>query len=167
MKTYFAIITALTLLALQASAQFVQGPVTKSMITNLTTLAIPGADGATTESTNITTYTTPNWIPVGKDGFGVWIKSYATNAALTTNVWWLLVTSPDGLVENTNQTITICQIPIGTATNTYYTNIVTSTSALYGNIAAVKIKKVTQTNGLAGASLAGRLFIESFKLNTR
>ncbi len=166
MKTLLALITVLSL-TFAASAQFVQGPVIKSAITNLTTLAIPPADGATTGATNITSYTTPNWIPVGKDGFAVAIKSYATNAALTTNVWWLLETSHDGVNPNTNATITIAQLPQGVATNTYFTNIVLSTSAVYGNIAAVRIQKVTQTNGLVGGALAGRLFIEKFNIITR
>jgi hypothetical protein len=164
---FLKITAALFAVATMVQAQFVQGPVVRSVITNLTTLAIPPADGATTGATNITSYTTTSWLPVGKDGFGFAIKAYGTNAALTTNVWFVFVTSPDGVLENTNQTITVAYLPLGVATNTYYTNIVTSTSANYGNISAVKLKTVTQTNGLVGGSLAGRLFIEKFYITTR
>ena len=166
MKALLTFIAVLSIVA-SASAQFVQGPVIKSVLTNLTTLAIPPADGATTAATNITSYSTPNWIPVGKDGFAIAIKSYGTNAALTTNVWWLFETSHNGVDPNTNATFTVVQLPQGVATNTYFTNFVLSTSAVYGNIAAIRLQKVTQTNGLVGSSVAGRLFIEKFNVITR
>ncbi len=167
MKTKFKLLAVLGLVAFTAAtaqAQFVQGPALFSAVTNASTWAIlPAAGGGV--STNVPTGQA-RWCPVGQNGFGVLVKAYATNAALTTNVWFTLETTTDGINANSNTVYTVAFLPNGVATNTYYTNIV-ATTANVGNIAAVRIKDVMQTNGLVGSSLAGRLFVEKFIISTR
>ncbi len=167
MKTKFKLLAVLGLLAFTAAtvqAQLLQGPAMFSVVTNIGTWAIaPAAGGGV--ATNVPT-TQAKWCQVGANGFGVLIKAYATNAALTTNVWFTLETTADGINANSNTTYTICYLPNGVATNTYFTNIV-STTANVGNIAAVRLKDVMQTNGLIGSSLAGRLFVEKFTVGSR
>lgn len=109
-------------------------------------------------------------VPVGPNGFGVGIKSFGTNAALTTNTW---ITIESGILDSggtfypiTNNNVTVVLLPRGVATNTYYTNFVMSTSATLGNVTAVRVKDIMQTNGLIGSSLAGNLFIERFWITT-
>ncbi len=169
MKTLLSSIAAVLLFVGVASAQIsggpVAGPVVYNAVTNVGTWAIaPAAGGGV--STNVPT-TQARWVPVGADGFGVGIKSFATNAALTTNVWFILEFSNDGVNAITNNNVTVVLLPRGTATNTYYTNFVANTSATIGNVGAVRIKDVMQTNGLIGSSLAGTLFVEQFYINTR
>lgn len=168
MKQLFASLALLSFVA-TASAQIsggpVSGPTIYSAVTNVGTWEIrPAAGGGV--STNVPT-TQARWVPVGPNGFSVYVKSFATNAALTTNVWFTLECSGDGVNAATNNNLTVVVLPRGVATNTYYTNFVTSSSAVIGNIGAVRIKDVMQTNGLIGSSLAGTLFVEQFYINTR
>ena len=166
-KFNLALLAALAL-AFSASAQFTIGPNVKSAITNAGTWAIaPAAGGGV--STNVAT-TQANWVTIGESGYGVAIKSYATNAALTTNVWFILehgVAMGSAIQPITNNNVTVVLLPRGVATNTYFTNFVTSSSATIGNVTAVRIKDVMQTNGLIGGSVAGTLFIENFVITTR
>lgn len=163
MKKILAL-SVIWLSALIASAQYLP-PTQYSAISNATTWAvIPAAGGSA--ATNMSLAQAP-WVPVGGQGFGVAIKSFGTNAALTTNVWFVLEFSADGVNAITNANVTVVQLPTGVATNTYYTNFVLSTSATIGNVASVRIKNVMQTNGLIGSSLAGALFVEKFLINTR
>jgi len=156
-------------IASNTKAQVSGGPVSTvtiyNAVTNIGTWEIrPAAGGGA--ATNVPT-TQARWIPVGPQGFGVAIKSFATNAALTTNVWFTLEFSADGVNAITNNNVTVVQLPRGVATNVYYTNFVTPTSATIGNVGAVRIKDVMQTNGLIGSSLAGTLFVEQFYITTR
>lgn len=156
----------LTLLAIMiasnVSAQWLQQ---FSAISNTTTWAvIPAAGGGA--ATNMSLAQAP-WVPIGAQGFGVAIKSFGTNAALTTNNWFVMEFSADGVNAITNVNVTVVQLPTGVATNTYYTNFVSSTSATFGQASHVRIKNVMQTNGLIGSSLAGALFVERFLINTR
>jgi hypothetical protein len=164
MKKYILIV-CLLFAVFSANAQFVSGPSKFSMITNAGTWTVAASNGATV-AVNIPSTQAP-WITVGKDSFGVYVKAYATNAAHTTNTWFTLECSADGVNAITNNTLTVCYLPTGVATNTYYTNFVISTSALLGNIQAVRLKNVMSTNGVIGSSLAGNLFVEQFRLNTR
>lgn len=149
----------------QVSGGPVSGPTIYNAVSNAGTWEIrPAAGGGA--ATNVPT-TQARWVPVGPNGFGVGIKSYATNAALTTNVWFTLEFTHDGVNAITNNTVTVVLLPRGVATNVYYTNFVTSSSATIGNVGAVRIKDVMQTNGLIGSSLAGTLFVEQFYINTR
>jgi hypothetical protein len=159
----------LTLATAQVQAQQVTGPVPKSGITNAvnnTNTVWQIRPAAVNGITNVSTAQAV-WVPVGRDGFGVAIKSYGTNAALTTNVWFILEFTADGVNAITNNNVTICHLPRGVATNVYYTNFVASTSATFGNISAVRIKSVDQTNGVIGGSLAGTLFVEKFTFLSR
>ncbi len=154
------------MLVASVQAQNIQPPTPKSAVTNAGTWEIrPAAGGGV--STNIPT-TQANWCVVGRDGFGVAIKSYATNAALTTNVWFTLEFTADGVNAITNNNLTVVLLPRGVATNTYYTNFATGPGATFqathGNIAAVRLKDVMQTNGLIGSALAGTLFVEKFTI---
>lgn len=167
MKTFLAIVSALALLACSVTAQQIQGPITLNAITNQGTWEIRPADGGGA-ATNVPT-TQARWVTVGKDGFGVAVKSYATNAALTTNVWFVLEfghVDSTGVYPATNNNVTVVVLPRGTATNVYYTNF-TANTATYGNIGAVRIKNVMQTNGVIGGSLAGTLFVEKFHITGR
>lgn len=148
----------------QESGGPVSGPTIYNAVSNVGTWEIrPGAGGS--PATNVPT-TQARWVPVGRNGFGVAIKSFATNAALTTNTWFTLEFSHDGVNAITNNNVTVVLLPRGVATNVYYTNFVTATSATIGNVGAVRIKDVMQTNGLIGSSLAGTLFVEKFHINT-
>lgn len=153
---------AIVMLHSAASAQFLSS---YSAITNAGNWLITPAAGAS-PATNVALAQAP-WVPVGGSGFGVAIKSFATNAALTTNTWFTLEFTADGVNAITNNNVTVVLLPRGVATNVYYTNFVTSSSATIGQVAAVRIKDVMQTNGLIGSSLAGNLFVESFRINTR
>ena len=164
MKPLFGIL-AMVALVFSANAQFVQGPITSRLITNQTTWMNVSSNGGTVAA-NLPLTQAP-WITVGGTGFGVGIKAYATNAALTTNVWLTIALSADGVNDITNTTLTVCYLPRGTATNTYYTNFVLNTSATIGNIAAVRVKDIMSTNGIVGGSLAGNLFIEKLYISTR
>jgi len=164
-STALFLIVLASLAMLPAGAQFIAGANLYNAVTNIGTWEIrPAAGGGV--STNVPTGQA-RWVTVGKDGFGVAIKSYATNAALTTNVWFTLEFSADGVNAITNNNITVVQLPRGTATNVYFTNFVLSTSATIGNVMAVRIKDVMQTNGLIGSALAGTLFVEKFQITTR
>lgn len=156
---------AVCLIAIPAKAQFNNALSGATAITNTGTWAVAPADGGGA-ATNISTAQAV-WVPVGALGFGVAIKSYGTNAALTTNVWIDLEFTADGTNPITNNNVTVVLLPRGVATNVYYTNFVTHTSAGIGNVYAVRAKKIMQTNGVIGGSLAGNLFIESFRINTR
>ncbi len=156
--------------AFSVQAQFVTGPVPFNAVTNAGTWEIRPADGGGA-ATNIAT-AQARWATVGRDGVGVAIKSYATNAALTTNVWFTLEFGVDmgatqGIQPITNNTVTVVLLPRGVATNTYYTNFVATSSATIGNVSAVRIKNVMQTNGVIGGSLAGTLFVEKFEFLAR
>lgn len=153
--------------AITARAQFVQGPAHFSAITNQTTWQIRPADGGGA-ATNIAT-TQATWCQVGGNGFGVLVKAYGTNAALTTNTWFTLeygVAVSGTIYPVSNSAPVVVYLPVGVATNTYYTNIV-NTTANSGNIDAVRLKSVMQTNGVIGGSLAGNLFVEKFVITTR
>ena len=156
---------ALLALPLLAPAQFVSGPAKFSVITNSGTWTVPASNGATV-AVNIPLAQAP-WVTVGASSFSVAIKAYATNAAHTTNTWFVLETSADGVNAVTNNTLTVVYLPTGVATNTYFTNFYILTDALRGNIQAVRLKNVMSTNGIIGSSLAGNLFIEKFFINTR
>lgn len=146
-------------------AQFIPGPAQFRAITNAGKWT-PGASNGATAAVSLSAAQAP-WVPVGAQGFAVSIKAYGTNAALTTNVWFVLESSADGVNAITNNNVTVCYLPTGTATNTYHTNFVTATSALLGNITAVRLKSYQQTNGVIGGSLAGNLFVEKFIISTR
>lgn len=165
MKLFLATIALIIAVAFPAAAQFGAAGSGISAITNLGTWAVAPADGGGA-ATNIPT-TQARWVPLGAQGFGVAIKSYATNAALTTNVWITLEFTADGTYAITNNNVTVVLLPRGTATNVYYTNFVLSSSATIGSVYAVRAKNIMQTNGVIGGSLAGNLFIESFLINTR
>ena len=164
MKKLITLIALLGIVA-GAQAQFIQGPAQFRAITNAGTWT-PGASNGATAAVSLSAAQAP-WVPVGANGFAVTIKAYATNAALTTNVWFVLESSADGVNAITNNTVTVAYLPTGVATNSYHTNFVTSTSALLGNITAVRLKSYQQTNGVIGGSLAGNLFVEKFIISTR
>lgn len=166
MKTILSLIAVIGLSATLAHAQFTQPPVVRSAITNSGTWEVRPSANDGNGSTNVAT-TQAQWVVVGRDGFGVAVKSYGTNAALTTNAAFTLEFSADGVNAITNASVVVQVLPRGVATNTYYTNFVTSTSALLGNVAAVRIKNYANTNGLIGASVAGTLFVEKFTFLTR
>jgi hypothetical protein len=151
--------------AISAQAQFIQAPSRYSAISNASTWTVNASNGATV-AVNVPLAQAP-WVPIGGQGFAVSIKAFATNAALTTNCWFTLEFTSDGVNAITNNTVTVVYLPTGVATNTYHTNFATSTSALLGNLAAVRIKNVMQTNGVVGSSLAGNLFVEKFTISTR
>ncbi len=168
MKTLFSILTLLSV-AFGAHAQqgggFVTGPSRFNLLTNQTTWMNVSSNGGTVAA-NMPLTQAP-WVQVGGIGFGVGIKAYATNAALTTNVWFTIALSADGVNEITNTSLSVVYLPRGTATNTYYTNFVLNTSATLGNIVAARVKNVMSTNGEVGSALSGNLFVEKFYLNTR
>ena len=164
MKKIISLIALLGVVA-GAQAQFIQGPSQFRAITNTSTWS-PGASNGATAAVSLSAAQAP-WVPVGASGFAVTIRARATNAALTTNVWFVLETSSDGIYANTNNNLTVCYLPTGVATNSYHTNFVTSTSALLGNITAVRLKSYQQTNGVIGGSLAGDLFVDKFIISTR
>lgn len=164
MKTFISLIALLGIVA-GAQAQFIQGPAQFRAITNAGTWT-PGASNGGTAAVSLPLAAAP-WVPVGANGFAVTIKAYATNAALTTNVWFLIESSADGVNAITNNVLTVAYLPTGVATSSYHTNFVTSTSALLGNITAVRLKSVQQTNGVIGGSLAGNLFVEKIIISTR
>lgn len=165
MKKSFSILL-LAITCLVANAQFVSGPSKFSMVTNAGTLVLmPSIVGA--PATNFPNAQVP-WVTVGANGFAVWVRSFGTNAAMTTNVVFDLECSSDGVNPNTNMNIAIVVPPKGTTTNTFHTNIVTQTSATLGNLAAVRLRSFANTNGLfGGASVAGALFVERIAVNTR
>lgn len=165
MKTLLTIAALAGLLVSSVQAQFVSPVAVFNAVTNTGTWEIRPADGGGA-ATNVPT-TQAKWVTVGKDGFGVAIKSYATNAALTTNTWFTLEFSHDGVNAITNNNVTVVLLPRGTATNVYFTNFVANSSAVFGNVGAVRIKNVMQTNGVIGGSLAGTLFVEKFHITTR
>lgn len=164
MKKLLTLTTLALFSVASAFAQFVTGPTVSSMVTNTGTWEIRPADGGGA-ATNIAT-TQALWQTVGRDGFGVFVKSYATNAALTTNVWFTLEFGVRGNAI-TNNNVTVVVLPRGVATNGYYTNFVGSTSATFGNVEQVRLKNVMQTNGVIGGSLAGTLFVEKFQILSR
>ncbi len=164
MKTILSVLT-LALLAFSANAQFVQGPARYNMLTNQGTWMNVSSNGATVAAG--LPLTQAPWIPVGGTGFGIGLKAYATNAAATTNIWFTVELSGDGVNAITNNTLSVVYLPRGVATNTYYTNFPIATSATLGNIAAVRLKDVMSTNGIVGSSLAGNIFFERIYLNTR
>ena len=164
MKTLIAILMVLGFVA-ATEAQFIQGPAQFRAITNAGTWT-PGASNGATAAVSLSAAQAP-WVPVGANGFAATIKAYATNAALTTNVWFVLECSADGVNAITNNNLTIAYLPTGVATNSYHTNFVTSSSALIGNITAIRLKSYQQTNGVIGGSLAGNLFVEKFIISTR
>lgn len=171
-KTIFSILAILALLILPriSSAQFTVGgsPGVYNALTNLTTWEVRPADGATA-ATNIST-AQAQWCPVGLAGYGVAIKSYATNAALTTNTWIVLEhgVSISGTIQPiTNNNVTVVLLPRGVATNTYFTNFVGNSSAVFGNVTHVRAKNIMQTNGVIGGSLAGTLFVEAFVVTSK
>lgn len=151
-----------------ASAQYVQGPIVINALTNAGTWTVMPADGGGA-ATNVPT-TQAKWVPVGPNGFGVFIKGYGTNAALTTNVWITLepgIQRPNGTIWPVSNALpVVVYLPTGTATNRYYTNFASTTLNL-GNISAVRVKSIMQTNGVVGGSLAGALFVEEFNISTR
>jgi len=173
MKKLILSLAVIALTVINASAQFSVGggaPGVYNALTNaagVTWEVRPAAGGGA--ATNILT-AQAQWVPVGIFGYGVAIKSYATNAALTTNVW---ITMEHGVNINgtvqpiTNNNVTVVLLPRGVATNTYFTNFTASTSATIGNVTHVRAKDIMQTNGLIGSSLAGTLFIESFAITTK
>lgn len=163
MKTLLSIAATL-MFAVMAQAQFLSPSQFQAITNSGNWLITPAAGGS--PATNVALAQAP-WVPVGGVGFGVAIKSFATNAALTTNVWFTLEFSADGVNAITNNNVTVVLLPRGVATNTYYTNFVLNTSATIGQVASVRIKDVMQTNGLIGSSLAGNLFVEKFLINTR
>ena len=168
LKLAAVLVTAGLLLTLvTAPAQQVSGPVVKSALSNAATWTVFGSNGATVAQ-NIPALQ-GRWVPVGANGFAVAIKAYATNAALTTNVWFTLEFTADGVNAITNNNVSVVYLPTGVATNTYFTNFYTPTDALRGNVAAVRIKNVMQTNGLpsGAAPLAGNLFVEKFQILSR
>lgn len=164
MKTLFAIVLT-GLMALSARAQFVQGPSRFNMLTNTGTWMNVSSNGGTVAA-NFPLTQAP-WIPVGGNGFGIALKGFATNAALTTNIFFTIEFSADGVNAITNTTATVVFLPTGVATNTYYTNFPIATSVTLGNIAAARLKNIMSTNGVVGGSLAGNMFFERIYLNTR
>lgn len=171
--TFILAAIALALTAFKASAQFSVGGGSPGVYNALTNAAgvtwevRPAAGGGA--ATNIST-AQAQWVPVGTFGHGVAIKSYGTNAALTTNVWITMEygVNINGTVQPiTNNNVTVVLLPRGVATNTYFTNFALSTSATAGNVTHVRAKDIMQTNGLIGSSLAGTLFIESFAITTK
>ena len=157
---------SVTCFALAIQAQFVPGPTIFNAITNTGTWTIAPADGGGA-ATNVPT-TQARTVPIGPSGFGVFVRAYGTNAALTTNTWFVLETSPNGTDWTSNTTLTVVFLPTGVATNQYYTNFNAQTAGLnILNATAVRIKNVMQTNGVIGGSLAGNLFVEKFQINTR
>lgn len=164
MKLTISILTAALLFVCNLSAQFVAGPNIKAAITNLP-VQIYGSNGATAY-VPWSTYGTAPSVAIGKDGFGVTINAAGTNAALTTNVFFLLATSGDGVNFATNNLITIAYIPPGTGYRPQYTNIA-NTVANVGNATFVRLYTVLQTNGVDGSSLAGSLFVTNFNISTR
>ncbi|MEY2409069.1 MAG: hypothetical protein QOF48_1739 [Verrucomicrobiota bacterium] len=147
-----------------ARAQYVP-PVTRwSAITNTGTWTMPASNGATV-AVNAPLTQFP-WVIVGSSGFGLGIMAYATNAAHTTNTWFTLETSVDGVNAVTNNNLTVCYLPTGVATNTYFTNFQTTLANL-GNISAVRVKNFMSTNGAVGGSLAGNLFVQKILITTR
>ena len=94
MKTFISLIALLGIVA-GAQAQFIQGPAQFRAITNAGTWT-PGASNGATAAVSLSAAQAP-WVPVGANGFAVTIKAYATNAALTTNVWFVLESSADGV----------------------------------------------------------------------
>jgi len=166
MKTLLKMLVLMTAFAaVTVHAQFIQAPTRINAITNAGTWVIAPSNGATV-AVNVPV-TQAKWVPIGLQGFGVTIKAFATNAALTTNCWFTLEFSSDGVNAITNNNVTVVYLPTGVATNSYHTNFATSTSALLGNLAAVRLKNVMQTNGVVGSSLAGNLFVEKFIISTR
>lgn len=165
MKTILGILIAVLTSAAAYGQGFIQPPSRYNMLTNVGTWMNISSNAATVAA-NLPATQAP-WIPVGGTGFGVGIKAYATNAAFTTNVWFTLQLSGDGVNAITNTTLTVCYLPRGVSTNTYYTNFPISASATLGNIAAVRIKDVMSTNGEVGTTLAGNLFVERIYINTR
>lgn len=167
MKNLLFILTVFGLfIVANLHAQNVQPPTIKSAITNVGTWEVRPSANDGNGSTNVPTGQAP-WVVVGRDGFGVAVKSYGTNAALTTNAAFTLEFTADGVNAITNTTVVVQVLPRGTATNVYYTNFVTSTSATLGNVSAVRIKNYANTNGLIGTALAGTLFIEKFQFLSR
>jgi hypothetical protein len=174
MKFILAIL-ALFAAVLSAQAQFIAGPTRVSAITNAGTWAIAPADGGGAATNVPTGQVHATGVTIGANGFGVTVKAYGTNAALTTNTWFVLeatsgtLTTASTLAPISNQTYTVVFLPVGVATNVYYTNFDSRSAALInlGNVAAVRIKNVMQTNGVIGGSLAGNLFVEKFEINAR
>lgn len=158
-------ILALVFAGFSAQAQFVQGPARASMITNRTDWQVlPGVNGSG-GTTNIST-SQALWCPVGPQGFGVFVRGYGTNAAMTTNVIFTLETSADGVNAISNINYDVVFLCAGVATNNFWTNFPPTVNGV-GNISAVRLKSYVNTNGLVGTALAGRLFVEKIAINTR
>ena|SRR5437867_865154 len=100
---------SITMLAFAASAQFITGAFGPSLITNTSTLAIAPAAGGS-PATNFSLAQCP-FVTVGQNGFGVGIKSFGTNAALTTNTWITLEFTGDGVNAITNNNVVVVLLP--------------------------------------------------------
>jgi hypothetical protein len=159
------------LLPLAAQAQFFNNPV---VVKNLLTGNGPWPIQAATIGAFSTNYLSTNGISpfanicgVGANGFAIGYNIAGTNSLTVTNVYFLFETSSDGINWNTNTPaggVSILATPSGVSYKPSYTNLLSTIQNLnLGNLAAIRLKYISNTNG----GVDGTIYITNLTISTR
>ncbi len=149
---------AVLCLPLVASAQNFNNPVVVKNMLSGSSPFILGASTIGTFSTNLSTagsstnvFAVANVCGVGPNGFAIGYNIAGTNSLTVTNIYILLATSSDGVNFTTNMPaggVSVLATPSGTSYKPLYTNLLSTIQNLnLGNLAAVKVWSIANTNG--------------------